>query len=423
MEERGVYLEFVDFSEIISRLTTPPIFLNDLDPTTRESRERIAHLVRTNYDGDSLAILPSCECGETTGEVNKNTRCPKCGTIVTSVTEKPIESTVWFRAPRGVDTLMNPNMWGILKDAFTSSGLSILDWLTMPSYMPPVAKQGEVERLQSFGLRRGYNWFCRNFDHVMDVLFSNGFYRGTPANRGYIADLLHQNRHLMFTHYLPIPAKIAFITEKTSVGTYADSAMASAMDAVLTICSIDESEDGTTQQVRENRTIRAINQLESYYSQQYRGTIGKKEGLLRKHRFGTRVPYGGRAVISSLSHRHDYDELHIPWTYAIALLKVHVTNKLLKMGWTPIKINKHLINCANRYDETLDSIFKLLIEESPHKGIPAILQRNPSLARGSAQCFYITKVKTDPAINTISMSVLCLKSPNADSTISGSLHW
>jgi hypothetical protein len=47
-------------------------------------------------------------------------------------------------------------------------------------------------------------------------------------------------------------------------------------------------------------------------------------------------------------------------------------------------------------------------------GIPCLLQRNPSLVRGSAQQFYITHVKPDPSINTISISVLCLAAPNAD---------
>ncbi len=43
-----------------------------------------------------------------------------------------------------------------------------------------------------------------------------------------------------------------------------------------------------------------------------------------------------------------------------------------------------------------------------------IVQRNPSLDRLSAQCFFITYVKKDPNINTVSMSVMTLKGPNAD---------
>ena len=73
-------------------------------------------------------------------------------------------------------------------------------------------------------------------------------------------------------------------------------------------------------------------------------------------------------------------------------------------------------------DEEIAEILNELIEESPYatirsgkKGIPIVLQRNPTLDRLSAQLLYVTKFKSDNLEdNTIGLSVLVLKGPNAD---------
>lgn len=408
---KGVYLQFVNFQEEMSRLTTPPQFVNDIDTTTTAGRERLDNLIRTNYNGDSLSILPSCECCATTGEHLRNTRCPECGTLVTSVTEKPIESTMWIRAPEGVRSLMNPMFWTIITNAFTSSGLSIIEWICLPNYQAPNDRHGVIQRLQSFGIQRGWNNFVDNFDSIMDTLFNN-FLKPNDPQRRELPLLISLNRHLVFTPYLPVPNRLAFITERTTVGIYADSTIKSAIDAVRTICNIDESYGGTTQLVRENRTVKMIMQLAGYYRDQHKTVIGKKEGWFRKHIFGTLSSYTGRCVISSLSNAHDYEELHIPWSYAISLFSIHLKGKLMRLGHTPKEAGKLLITASSVYDPLVDQLLQELIDEAPFKGIPVIFQRNPSLDRLSAQAFYITKVKKDPNINTVSISTMVLKGPN-----------
>lgn len=408
----GVYLEFVDFQEEILKIDNP-IFLNDLKCVTKEDREKLNSLIRTNFDGDSISITPSCVCGET----NAGRYCPVCRQPVLPPSERPIVPNIWFRAPKDVKALMNPQMWSILRDTFTHNDYCILDWITKSTDVPPVRKHGEIAKLKSLGIQRGYNYFVENFDYILTVLFEGGFYHGTNVHRNWVEMLIRENRHLLFCDYLPIPHKLAFVTEKTAIATYADFSMTGAYNAAITIAEIDEEEGGTSLTVRQNWTVGAINDLSSYYKEQQRVTIGKKEGANRKHIFGTRGNYGGRAVISSLSCIHRYDELHIPWSYAVAMLKVHLLAKLGKLGYDPTSALKYLHKNSKRFDPLLDSIFKELIEEAKDDelgiaGIPCIFQRNPSLARGSAQAFFITKVKDDVHDNTISMSVLVLKAPN-----------
>ena len=187
-----------------------------------------------------------------------------------------------------------------------------------------------------------------------------------------------------------------------------------AIDAVRTISSIKSSATPLSMRSVETRVVNAISKLAMFYRNFSQKTLGRKPGLFRKHVFGGRAHFTARAVISSLSDAHHYEELHTPWGMSVALLKLHLTNKMLKMGMTPLEVERHLSEHTLKYSPLLDQLFQELIAESPYRGLPVIFQRNPSLHRGSAQRLYITKVKTDPMITTISFSVLTLKSCNAD---------
>jgi hypothetical protein len=67
------------------------------------------------------------------------------------------------------------------------------------------------------------------------------------------------------------------------------------------------------------------------------------------------------------------------------------------------------------YNPIFDELFNELLSESLSGSIGATIGRNPTLARGSIQYLPIGEVKTDPSNNTIEISNLCLKGPNADS--------
>jgi hypothetical protein len=119
-------------------------------------------------------------------------------------------------------------------------------------------------------------------------------------------------------------------------------------------------------------------------------------------------------VISSITEPHEYDEIHIPWGIATSVLRIHVLNKLLKRGYDVNRAIEFINVHAQKYNKELDDVFKELIAESPNRGIETISQRNPSLERGSVQLTRITKVKTDPNIPTVSISILIVKGLNAD---------
>src|SRR5690606_20596194 len=134
----------------------------------------------------------------------------------------------------------------------------------------------------------------------------------------------------------------------------------------------------------------------------------------RRHILGSRMDFTARAVIISISEPHHYEDIRLPWSVAINLFKLELANKLLKSGRTPNEIHRFIESHIHRYSEYMDMLLTEIISEGPDGKIPCLLQRNPTLNRGNMQRLFITGFLKDPTINAIGLSVLILRSYNAD---------
>ena len=412
----GVHMGVVDLDFVFANCSNEPIILNGIDVSSVKEKERLNAMIYTRYEGDTLDMLPSCDCGSIKGEYNVGVRCSTCGTEVHAVTERPLESTLWIAAPEGVRALINPHVWAVMSNRMQVPGGNLLEWLCSPDVKLKAEMPRVCQKLLAAGHQRGLNYFIDHFDAIIDDVFRFGGVKGSSAReRQDLRDFITENRAVLFPKHLPIPSKLGFITESTPTGTYADTNMTLAINAIRSITSISSGLTEATQRVRENRALTAIMLLAEYYVKFYSDSLSSKEGWYRKHVFGSRLHFSFRAVISSLSDNHRYDEVHLPWSMSVLTFKAHLTNKLMrKHGFTPNECVEHLYKHTHQYCPILDACFQELINESPYGGIPIILQRNPTLVRLSAQALRVTRIKTDPSINTISMSVLALKGPNAD---------
>ena len=410
----GLHLKFNSYKELFKRQKGKITMVNDLSVNTLEERTALAEIIRTSYDGDIISSLPSCESGCTTGGKYRNTVCEDCGTLVVTAVDRPISNDVWVRSPKGVAPMMRPVMWTILTGYFKVSKLCILSYITNRNEPTTPAQAGLVQTLKNLGIQRGYNWFVDNFDFVIDTLIENRIMRNSVnvAMKKDLRRLIADNRDRIFTPYLPLPNKMAFITEVTALGTYVDPGMKPILDAVQSIVSVDESKAKLA--ILENRTAKAVAQFANFYKGFVDTQLTPKEGYFRKHIFGSLTAFSGRSVITSNSDNHEEDDLILPWGYAISLLKVDITKKLDMRGFSPREITELIVTSMNKYSPMIHEIIRELIDESPHKGIPVLFLRNPSLHRGSIQCLYVTDVKTDPRIRTVSLSVNILAAYNAD---------
>ncbi len=415
----GVHLQLVDFDDLFFKKgRVEPIIINDFNESSEEERDAFNQKIYTRYCNDLLSNLPSCECGEIVGEHNAGVKCQACGTVVQTPLEQKLESLVWMRAPDGVKALINPLVWTQLSHRFTISGFNIIQWICDTTYNPPNKIPAVVAKLQAAGIIRGYNNFIEHFDSILNMMFSmREFNKGKKIVKGKLDPLqeeLQNNKSCVFSQFIPLPNRTLLVIDETNVGIYADPVMVSAINAIRTMVSIDAPMSSHSLRTKENRTVKTLAEMSEFYDGIYRTMMATKEGVFRKHVFGTRSHWSGRAVISSLTDKHKYSELHIPWGIGVTVLRVHLFNKLLRRDYTPNGAIAFLNAFSQKYHPLLDELFTLLIAESPYIGIPVVFQRNPSLERGSAQTMFITHVKTNVDIPTISTSIMSVVGFNAD---------
>lgn len=412
----GIHLELVNFEALLCNSIIEPVIVNSFDVRDEDNIEKINRILLTTYTSDSLEVAPTCECGSIKGEYNLGIICDKCNTECITVVDQPLQSAAWVSSEvmEGIDTLISPIVWIMLKQYLTVGQVSILDWITNPKYRPPVDIP-EIERLKVLGIQRGYNNFCRNFDSIIDAIVNGRVVtRKTVAVRKEIEKLVTENRELIFTKYLPIPSKVAFIKEDTSTGSYTDKTMVLGIDAVHTLCSITHSNIELSLPAREGRIVSGLNKLSDYYQTFFKDSLSPKKGWLRKHVYGARLHFSFRGVIASITEPHDYDEVHIPWSMALNVFKTHLSNKLLKLGYTPNETLRIIKENTLKYDPLIDSLLRELIDEAPEGGISILLGRNPTLTRGSVVALRVTDIITDVTVKSIRISVLILAAMNAD---------
>lgn len=414
----GIKLELVNFTDLFNGTVEIPTIINDIPSNTEDDKLKINRLISTKYENtDLFSNKPSCECGNITDGYNLGVMCFNCNTPVSEVFDKQLKPLVWMRNPKDVAPLINPMVWTMLTKKFTKSGFNIIEWLCNTDYQPSCTRPLEIQELVAMGIKRGYNNFVANFDSILDTLYSLKYFKERKDTSDSLRVLLNMSRNCIFSNYLPLPNKALLIIEDTKVGTYIDPILVGAIDAIRTISSIDAPLANYTIRQKENRTVKTIAMLADFYYTVYHDLLAGKSGLFRKHVFGSRNHYAARAVISSSTKKHMYNEIEIGWSHACTMLKTHLYSKLLRRGFTPNRATGFIQQCCMKYDPLMDAIFKELIDESPRKGLICILVRNPSLSISSVQQMKIVKVKTDVDDPTISLPIMDVAGFNADKRI------
>lgn len=421
----GVALRLVNFDELFyKKATREPFIVNHVSESSEDDKDKLNKLIYTKYTGnqDLLSNLPTCECGEIVGEHNVGLFCRNCQTHVQPPMNQELEPIVWIQSPIGVKALINPALWTMLNDRFNKSGFEIIRWLVDTSYKTDAKMPEVMNAVMALGIPRGYNFFVEHFDEIIEALFNLKDFKWKKTPEDPLLDMIKRFRDCVFCQYLPIINRSLLVIEETNTGTFVDPVLTGAVDAARTMVAIDSPLNPSTLRVKENRTIKAVSQLAEFYALLYGGTLSGKTGVLRKHVYGTRAHFSFRAVISSLTDAHDYDELHVSWGIGVAVLWVHLVSKLFRRInpvtghiYTPNEAFALLNEHIEKYNPLLDELFHELIREAPNgRGISVCFQRNPSLERGSAQLMYITKIKTDAKIPTVDLSILAVKGLNAD---------
>lgn len=373
-----IYQQLVNFDQTFYQLPEKPLIINDVFDTSESDKQLIQDMILTRYSTDMISLLPTCRCGALKGESSTtidNKPCEKCNTRVTSSIEDEILPLVWFRRPIGVEKLMSPIILLMLRERFKKSGYDIIQWLIDKDYRPNVKQPPVITKIVEAGIQKGYNNFVTHFDCIMDFLFSLRDFK-VKRKVDYLEQLLKTHRDCIFSDYIPLPNKSILILEKTNVGVYVDPTIVIAVNAIETMVSIDRNFRDQSQHVKENRTAKALTKLADFYEAFYKSSLAPKEGQFRKHIYGGRTNFSFRAVVSSLTDTHRYDEIHVPWGIGLTAFRPHLINKLMGIGYDLNSAIGFLLGHVEEYHPVLDQLLQQLIDESPTKGPACIIQRN-----------------------------------------------
>lgn len=376
---------------------------------------KLIDYIKTSYNGDVMSTIPMCICGKSSGNDLEYEHCPDCGTAIVKSTERTIESDVWIRPPSGVERLIRTSSLTMMRQIYHNKKLDIIPWLINRNAVTPRTALPIQRVLKERGIERGLNFFYRNFDYILDTLNELGLYK-TSINKQRIYQFrqwCRENKDTIFTDRLPIPSKIAFITESTALGVYHDATMKPALDAIVAVANVEEGMSVTT---KENRTGKVLELLSDFYVAYNKTHANPKEGWYRQCIYGTLLDFSGRAVITSRTNC-GFDVIKTPWGLSLVLLRMHITNKLKKRypTMTSSEIKEYIYSKLYCFDQQLSDIMNELIAETPHeKGIPVLMLRNPSLRRTSIQQMFIDEINTDPEVKTIELPLDATKGPNAD---------
>ena len=451
----GIYLRLPDYDNDYKNLANT-ILLNDVPYATAEDRQFFNNLLITTTEGDVLSSTPTCECGKYQYGYNLGRICEICDTEVQVVNENVIDNRIWIKVPDGIHGFISPYLWIKLTYMIAKNGFNVLLWAVNPKVSPHRKNNtkmvaARIAYLESKGWVRSINYFIENWETFFQMIDETTPKRpsDTKEKISYELDVLRQHSSRFFPKYQPIPTKALMVIEKTMVGNFADTTtMSLAVSAAKTIGVISQPRlpplKPLSIKTLDQKIADVCEKLYSYAMITNKKNICPKSGWLRSHIYRNRSDFTGRAVLGNISVPHHYNELHIPWLIAVELFRYHLLSLLTNHEGYNYKQAVDIVESGRTVvTPILEKMFDLLLEgacEIPRvvkddieffkhrgltnemiskvtlctKGIPCLLQRNPTLGLGSFQLLYIPKIKRNINDKTISASDLIAPGFNFD---------
>ncbi len=431
----SINLAIVSYDGIYKRLTSDKVLLNKRDIFDTEEKEILNKLILQTYSDDNISLIPSCQCGALKSEYYIGAICgnPKCGTKVVSSVDSNISFLLWLEQPEGVAKFLSPIIMDILLNRYKISkpSIKLVKYLIIPNLKIEKAQSAKgresLQRLnyllEKNNIKRGYNNFIENFYKIVEIL-EYEFKNNTKAQKEEFLEFIRDNMANMFNSYLPFPNKIMFSMDCNELGKFIDKRVLNPINVIRRVTGIDLYTRSS--QAKQLKVAKSLIDLADFYNGYFNKNIFSKYGLIRQHVSGTRCHFTGRAVITSIPGPHRYNEVWLPWSLSCTLLKFHLLNRLYARGYTNKTANALLMRFNRHYHPVIEECFNEILQQNGGE-LDIMLQRNPSLHRGSLQHLVVPKIKCNKtpglsnpnapiyqADNTISMSDLVSKSFNAD---------
>lgn len=387
-EIKYVLPSILDLDDQFSR-TPNTIVFNELvmDRTPEEVIDILCDISSDKYDS-----VATCECGALVGNYYENNKCRQCGTFCKSTLYGEIRNDSWLEIPSSIKGVLNPQVFRVLSKWFGNFNRSPLlnQVLNMQLPQEPITNT-------PFFTGMGFNWFYDNFDAII-----NYYLTSHPSESGRNAApaiklFLERTGKAIWCKKLPILSKIIQpISRVSKTVRYADSDIKNLIKAIFTLRSVLLSEKMMKFSADhvDRHFYRVYGEFLSYTENILKDKLPKKPSILRKHVFGARSHCSCRSVAIPITEPHDSDEIYLPWKLGISVYFYHILAVLTEKRNIPVlKAYDRIKTAMNIYDHEIDLIMQRLIKDCPYKGLPILMNRNPSLRIASIQLLFVTKIK------------------------------
>jgi hypothetical protein len=338
-------------------------------------------------DGNiGLSMTASCQCHHTEGMYQLGMTCPLCKTEVVMPMAAELDYSSWLELPEFIPPMLQPAAYRIISTWMkTFQRKKLLDEF--------LKTDGELPEQIAARFKPGLWNFYNNFDAIISFLANEypPLKLSKSSKNGKVVKVNQQTemflkfvelyRKCIFTRHYPVLNRSMHVVNKQGTLSLTDQASEMIIKATYELANVHYCHHGSKNM--DDIEACALEMLMSYlkYSDQIEATkLEKKQGLIRHNILGARCHFTFRAVIVPITDASYGDELHLPWGVGVQQHKLEILNLLVNRKlYSPHEAQALYEKSRHSYDPIVNDILKTLIDESPHKGLPCLLGRNPSL--------------------------------------------
>lgn len=364
---------------------------------------------QTLKDMNPYATRYKCECGHMMFKVNRGTTCPICGKEV-----KFVDDNFTYFGWKVLQKyyFIHPNLFKSLKALIGKNQFdNMLNYVIMKDEDGHIIEDIERPKKEPFyGI--GMIGFHDRFDEIMEYYgksFSN------PNKKAYYEDIM-ENRDKIFAQSIPYYSLLLRpVNDEQSNFYYEDSnSFYYIMNKLAAKINKYDDTDIMSDKVSLNKLLYDLQEKYMKLYENIEKTIEKKKGDARQLLSG-RFNLSARCVITAnLDLR--IDEITLPYECLVEILQQRIINILRKADGISYSDAYNIWYKANiKPDKRVKDIINSIIKSSD-RGIPFIINRNPTIAYGGILQMYCVGM-TDSYTMEIPLRVLKLLAADFDGDI------
>lgn len=387
--------------------TQDKVILNELGRNP-DDRAMILSRAITRVDSN-LSFTPSCDCGYLKDHlglgVNANV-CPKCHTSVRDTMLEGMRPIVFIQKLPHHHSLVQPLFLVQFKVIYKRNRFDTLKYFLDESY------NEEDPAITGLNLPRGIVNFMANIEHILVSLNTLPFFKKKQAAQDLLT-LYRMEKHNIHCNSIYLINKALVLIDKSPLQIRLQKPLITLIDITLSLIGLNTLKGSVKN--RDNKFGRALWALAGFYIEYFTVIMGGKHGAIRTQLYNIRGAVSMYCVLSTLTTdlKHP-EELHLPYAPTLHMFYSQVLGHLFKRGFTYPQAMAYIHQYTHTFSPLLHSILEEILRIHTDDAIEMIIQRFPTLWKGSMPVFKVIKLKSNVKDKSLSISILGMSSTNAD---------